>query len=167
MQPTAPQAAETISAPPMPAPPRASRVALWICLASAIICTAVYLAAAVQGPWLSSARTLHWSPRDFAVSEGPSQLRQDGLAVRANDAIHPVRIAIGTSLLAADYPVIAWDTTGVSDDIEVAMLWQNEYEPGRVFNQRLDVEQGRVQPASLAQNRKWIGRINGIALAVR
>ncbi len=167
MQPTAPQAAETITAPPTSAPPRASRVALWIFLLSAIICIGVYLAAAVQGPWFSSAKPLHWTPRDFVVSEGPSQLRSDGLAVRANDAVHPVRIAITTSLLAADYPVIAWDTTDVSDDYEVAILWQNEYEPGRVFNQRLDVEQGRVQPASLAQNRKWIGRINGIALVVR
>ena len=162
MQSTASRAEETTSGPP-----RASRVALWIFLASAAICTSTYLAITVQGPWFSSAKTLHWTPGELSVTEGSAQLRPDGLAVRANDSIRPVRIAINTSLRATDYPVIAWETIGVPDDVEVAVLWQNEYEPGRVFNQRVDVEVGRVQPISLAQNNKWVGRISGIALAVR
>jgi hypothetical protein len=132
-----------------------------------MICICVYLAIAVQGPWFSSARTLHWTPADLSVTGGSAQVRPDGVAVRASDAVHPVRIAINTSLRATDYPVIAWDTLGVSDDLEVAVLWQNEYEPGRVFNQRVDVEAGRVQPVSLARNDKWVGRISGIALAAR
>lgn len=151
----------------MPAPPRAGRVAFWIFLASATVCTLVYLATTVQGPWFGSAQTLHWTARDLAVAEGSAQLRSDGLSVRPSDAIRPVRIAVNTSLRASDYPVIAWETASVPDDVEVAILWQNDYEPGRVFNQRLDVEAGRVQPALLAQNGKWIGRISGIALALR
>src|SRR6202022_3396375 len=162
MQPTASHAGETMSTPP-----RASRVALWIFLASALICIFVYLAMTVQGPWFGNAKTLHWAPGDLSVTEGSAQLRPDGLAVRASDAVHPVRIAINTSLRATDYPVVAWETSGVSDDLEVAVLWQNEYEPGRVFNQRVDVEAGRVQPISLARNNKWGGPISGIALAVR
>ena len=62
MQPTASHAGETMSAPP-----RASRVALWIFLASALICIFVYLAMTVQGPWFGSARTLHWTPGDLPV----------------------------------------------------------------------------------------------------
>jgi hypothetical protein len=162
MQPTASHAGEMMSAPP-----RARRVALSIFLASAMICTFVYLSATVQGSWFSSAKALHWTPRELSVTEGSAQLRSDGLAVRPSNATHPVRIAVNTSLRAADYPVIAWETTGVSDDAEAAVLWQNEYEPGRVFNQRVDVEAGRVQPISLVQNKKWVGRISGIALAVR
>ncbi len=151
----------------MSAPPRARRVALSISLASAIICTFVYLAMTVQGSWFSSAKTLHWTPRELSVTEGTAQLRSDGLAVRPSDATRPVRIAVNTSLRASDYPVFGWETAGVSDDVEAAVLWQNEYEPGRVFNQRVDVEAGHVQPILLAQNKKWIGRISGIALAVR
>ncbi len=44
MQPTASHAGKT-----MPAPPRASSVALWIFLASAMICTFAYLAVTVAG----------------------------------------------------------------------------------------------------------------------
>ena len=161
-QPSAPHAAPTASAPP-----RASRLAPWIFLASTVVCTFIYLAITVQGPWFSSAKTLHWTPRELSVTEGTAQLRPDGLAARPSDGTRPVRIAVNTSLRAIDYPVIAWETSGVSDEFEVAVLWQNEYEPGRVFNQLVDVEAGRVQPVSLAQNKKWIGRINGIALAVR
>ncbi len=152
---------------PVPAQPRASRVALWIFAASTLICVAVYLGVAVQGPWLSRARTVHWSPRDLSVTEGAARLQPEGLVVRPLDAVHPVRIAINTSLRASDYPVLAWETAGIGDDLEVAVLWQNEYKPGRVFNQRVEVEAGRVQPTLLAGNADWIGRINGIALAVR
>lgn len=167
MPPVASQAGASAPAPPIPAPPRISRVAFWILLASTTICALVYVWMTAQGSWFSNAKTLHWAPDELSVTEGTSQLRPEGLAVLANDSIHPVRIAINTSLRADDYPVIAWETSRVSDDVEVAILWQNEYEPGRVFNQRLDVEAGRVQPSSLAQNKKWIGRIKGIALAVR
>ncbi len=167
MQAAASQAGATPPEPPISAEPRVSRVALWIFLASTMICSLVYLAITVQGPWVSSAKTLRWTPGELSVTEGSAQLRADGLAVRPNDPIHPVRIALNTSLRADDYPVIAWETTGVPDNVEIAVLWQNEYEPGRVFNQRLDVEAGRVQPTSLAANKKWIGRIRGIALAVQ
>jgi hypothetical protein len=161
-QPTASHDARTTSAEP-----RASRLAFWIFLASAMVCTFIYLAITVQGSWFGSAKTLHWTPGDLSVTEGSVQAGPDGLAVRPSDAIHPARIAVSTSLRAIDYPVIAWETAGVPNDAEVAVLWQSDYEPGRVFNQRVDVEAGRVQPVSLAQNRKWAGRIHGIALAVR
>ena len=72
------------------APPRASRVALWIFLASALICIFVYLAMTVQGPWFGSARTLHWTPGDLSVTGGSAQMRPDGLAVRASDDHSPV-----------------------------------------------------------------------------
>jgi hypothetical protein len=152
---------------PVPAQPRASRVAIWIFIASTLICVAVYLGVAVQGPWFSRARTVHWTPSELSVTAGVAQPQPEGLLVRPLDAVHPVRIAVNTSLRASDYPVIAWETAGIGDDIEVAVLWQNEYEPGRVFNQRAEVEAGRVQPTLLAGNPKWIGRINGIALTVR
>jgi hypothetical protein len=162
IQPTASPTA--VAAPIAPHP---GRLALWIFLASATICILAYLALTVQGPWFGSANTLHWTLRDLSVTEGSAQSRPDGLAVRPADGLRPVRIAVTTSLRAIDYPVIAWETSGVPDDAEVAVLWQNDQEPGRVFNQRVDVEAGRVQPLSLGQNRKWAGRIAGIALAVR
>ncbi|MDQ6916714.1 MAG: hypothetical protein M3023_02730 [Pseudomonadota bacterium] len=167
MEPATSQAGVTPPATPISVAPNVSHVALWILLASTTICTLVYLAITVQGPWFSSAKTLRWTPGELSVTEGTAELRADGLAVRPNDPVHPVRIAISTSLRAGDYPVIAWETFGVPDDVEIAVLWQNEYEPGRVFNQRLDVESGRVQPTTLAQNKKWVGRIRGIALAVQ
>ena len=55
----------------------------------------------------------------------------------------------------------------VPDAAEVGLLWRNDYEPGRVFNRRLEVEAGRVQPFSLLHDPNWVGRINGLALAVK
>ena len=53
------------------------------------------------------------------------------------------------------------------DDLEVALLWRNDYEPARVFIRRLDVEAGRIQPLSLADDRNWNGTITGIALGLK
>jgi hypothetical protein len=136
-------------------------------VASVTLCALAYLAITVQGSWLSGAPTLHWTARDFTVARGAGEVRADGLSLKANDASSAVLVSLNTSLRSSDYPVIAWKTTGVPDAAEVGLLWRNDYEPGRVFNRRLEVEAGRVQPFSLLHDPNWVGRINGLALAVK
>jgi hypothetical protein len=138
--------------------PRTSRLALWIFVASAVVCTLVYLAITVQGSWFGSAKTLHWTTRDMSVTEASREVRPDGIAVRPSDAIHPARIAVSTSIRAIDYPVIAWETRGVPDDAEVAVLWQNEYEPGRVLIQISPRRRGGPRSTIIAGAEQKVGR---------
>ena len=160
-----------ISATPSPttlaAPRRFSRTAFWLFAASLGVCALAYLAITVQGSWLSAARTLHWTPRDLNIVRGTGELGPEGLALKANDASNAVLVSVNTAFRSSDYAVIAWKTTGIPDDAEVGLLWRNDYEPGRVFNRRLDVEAGRVQPFSLLHDPNWVGRISGLALAVK
>jgi len=149
------------------APPRVTSVAWWLFAISAALCIIVYLALTVQGAWFSSARTLHWTPRDLTTARGNSQPREDALALLAPDAAGTTLVSLSTSLRSSDYPVIAWDTRGVPDAVEVALLWQNDYQPGRVFNRRLEVEAGRVAPLSLEHDQNWNGRITGLALGIK
>jgi hypothetical protein len=155
------------SAPAAAAPPRPLAVACWLFAASAALCALGYLAVTVQGAWFTSARTLHWTPRDFAVTRGSAQLRPDGLALVAPDASGTTLVSLTTSLRSARYPVIAWETSGVPDYLEVAMLWHNDYEPARVFNRRLEVEAGRIAPFSLEDDPSWHGTISGLALGFK
>ena len=158
------------SAPPTPvpaAPLSAFRIVLLLLLASVALCALAYLAVTVQGAWLGGARTLHWTPHEFTVARGSGQFRADGLALTATDATNAVLVSVNTSLRSTDYPVIAWRTTGVPDAAEAGLLWRNDYEPGRIFNRRLDVEAGHVQPFSLLHDPNWVGRISGLALAIK
>lgn len=149
------------------APKRFAQTAFWLAATSVALCALAYLAITVQGPWLRGAPTLLWTARDLTVARGAGEVRPEGLTLKANDASNAVLVSLNTALRSSDYPVIAWKTTGVPDAAEAGLLWRNDYEPGRVFNRRLDVEAGRVQPFSLLHDPNWVGRINGLALAIK
>jgi hypothetical protein len=155
------------SAPAASAPPRWLAVACWLFAASAALCISAYLALTVQGSWFTEARTQHWTPRDLGVTRGSSQMREDGLALLAPDATGTTLVSVATSLRSSDYRVIAWETRGLPDDVEAALLWQSDYRPGRVFNRRLEVEAGRIAPFSLEREPNWVGRITGLALGLK
>jgi hypothetical protein len=159
--------AATSDAPAAVALPHQFAVACSLFAASAALCVLAYLALTVQGSWFTSARALHWTPKEFALTRGSAQLRPDGLALVAPDASGATLVSLTTSLRSASYPVIAWQAFGVPDDVEVAMLWRSDYEPARVFNRRLKVESGRVMPLSLDGDPNWKGTISGLALGFK
>jgi hypothetical protein len=130
-------------------------------------CTLAYLALAASGPWLRSAPTLQWTPREFTVTRGTAQRTRDGLAIMAPDAARTVVVSLNTSFRSRDYAVVAWDASGIPDDVEVTMLWYNDYAPSRMFRRALSVEAGRIVPVPVAQDRGWIGRIGGLALVLQ
>ena len=148
-------------------PLRPLAVASWLFAASTALCVIGYLAVTVQGAWFTGARTVHWTPRDFTITRGSAQMRPDGLALIAPDPNGATVVSLTTSLRSARYPVIAWETSGVPDYVEVAMLWHNDYEPARVFNRRLEVEAGRIAPFSVEDDPSWHGTISGLALGFK
>jgi hypothetical protein len=156
-------------APPFPAevPTRSVLVACALLATSFALCLFAYLAFAVVGPWFTSVRAVHWTPEAMVVSRGSGQQHPEGLTLTAPDASGATVVSLTTSLRSSQYPVIAWQSLGVPDDIEVALLWKNDYEPARVFIQRLAVEAGRIQPFSFAGDRNWNGTITGIALGFK
>ena len=154
------------SAPTGP-PTRSLLVACALLAISLALCMFAYLAFAVLGPWFTSVRAVHWTPDAMVVSHGSGQQRPEGLTLIAPDGGGATAVSLTTSLRSSQYPVIAWQSRGVPNDIEVALLWRNDYEPARVFTQRLAVEAGRIQPISLAGNRNWNGTITGIALGLK
>jgi len=147
--------------------PRPAVVALWLFAVSALICVSAYLFVAVHGAWFTSARALHWMPAQMTVTRGAGQLRPEGLQLTSPDASGATVVSLITSLRSSQYPVIVWQSTGIPDSVEVALLWHNDYEPTRVFNRRLAVENGRVQPFTLEGDQNWTGTINGLAIGFK
>jgi len=142
-------------------------VGAWLLAASAVVCMLVYLGISVQGGWFTSARAQHWLPSQMIVSRGSGQLRADALQLNAPDAGGTTVVSVTSALRSSQYPVIAWNVTGIPDGVEVALLWHNDYAPSRVFNRRLNVEGGRIQPFSLEGDPNWNGTINGLALGLK
>ncbi len=135
--------------------------------ASAAVCLLGYLAFAAPGRWLDAQPSLQWRARELAVTRGSGQLAPEGLVISAPDATRTVVISLNTSFRARDYPVIEWDAAGVPDNVEATMLWYSDIDASRVFRHSLIVEDGRLAPVTLVQDRGWIGRIGGLALVLQ
>jgi len=135
--------------------------------ASAAVCLLGYLAFAAPGRWLDAQPSLQWRARELAVTRGSGQLAPEGLVISAPDATRTVVISLNTSFRARDYPVIEWDAAGVPDNVEATMLWYSDIDASRVFRHSLIVEDGRLAPVTLEQDRGWIGRIGGLALVLQ
>ncbi|MEP6942298.1 MAG: hypothetical protein ABI981_05155 [Betaproteobacteria bacterium] len=153
--------------PAREAAPRPFVVGAWLLCISAVVCVLVYLGIAAPGAWFTSARAQHWTPSQMVMSRGSGQLRGDVLQLNAPDASATTVVSLSPTLRSSQYPVIAWHATGIPDGVEVALLWHNDYAPARVFNRRLNVEGGRIQPFSLDADPNWNGTINGLAVGFK
>jgi hypothetical protein len=142
-------------------------VASWLFAVSMVVCVFTYLVLAAQGTWFTSARTQHWAANQMAVTRGSGQLGPGGLVLSAPDAGGTTLVSLTTSLRSSAYPVIAWQSSGVPENVEAALLWHTDYAPARVFNRRLVVEAGRIQPFSVEGDPNWTGTINGLALGFK
>ena len=148
-------------------PPRAVLVGASLFAASTLLCIAGYLSLSVPGNWFGSLPTLRWTAAELAVTQGSGKQGDEGLRVSAPGPQGIAIVSIQTSFRSAGYAAVAWDAADVPDQIAAALVWRNDYEPGRTFTRPLTVEARRLLPITLADDHNWIGRINGLALIIR
>jgi len=135
--------------------------------ASLLLCLAAYVALSVPGNWFPGATPRTWTARDLALTRGSGGLDGDALVVTAIDPSGLALVALNANFRSSEYPAIAWSATGVSGQSDVRLLWSSDYDASRVHSVPLAVESGRLLPVSLARDPNWVGRITGIALAIR
>ena len=166
--PAEPQAADAATPPPAAPPtPRDLTVAATI-VAFVIGCAAVVAGyVAINGGVLRAAAPAKtYEATRMTVPRGLGRI--DGNVLAAHGVGGDVLIvAIPTDFRARDLETIAWDVTGVPANADVRLLFNSDYTPRRVHNRPLVVEDDRVLPIALAGDRDWLGRITGLALAVR
>ena len=135
--------------------------------AALLLCLVAYVALTVPGSWFPGATPKTWTARDLALTRGSGGLDGDVLVVTAIDPSGLALVALNANFRSSEYPAIAWSATGVSGQSDVRLLWSSDYDASRVNSVPLAVESGRLLPVSLAKDPNWVGRITGIALAIR
>jgi hypothetical protein len=135
--------------------------------ASLLACLLAYVALTVPGSWFPSAAPMAWTARELALTRGTGGLEGGAMVVTATDASGLALLTVNTSFRSSEYPTIAWATIGVFEPGDVQLLWNSDYDAARVNSMPLTVESGRLLPATLSGNPRWIGRITGLALAIR
>jgi hypothetical protein len=98
---------------------------------------------------------------------GTGQIVGDELAVSAPDADGITLVSVPAELRSSDYAVIAWVGVDFSDKSLVSVLWRSDYQPGQIHFAQVRVESGRLMPVAVSKNPAWVGRITGLALAIR
>jgi hypothetical protein len=136
-------------------------------VAGLAITLAAYLALAVPGSWFPSAGEHYWTARDLRLARGNAALNDGEWVLQAPDANAVIVLSGDASLRSTDYRAIEWIAVGLPANAEVQLLWRSDYEPARLNSVRVPVESGRLRPVVVEGNPAWIGRITGIALAVR
>lgn len=154
-----------LAPPPSSAP--ALRLALGIFALVLVAGFVAYAALTVPGAWFPSASDRAVAPRELALTRGTGALERDALAIRATDETGLALVTANSDFRSSEYPVVAWRGSGFPDNADVRFLWRSDYAPNKLNAVQVPVVAGRLAPVTMAKNPEWLGRITGIALAVR
>jgi hypothetical protein len=158
---------ETSSAPPA-WPRRRELIRLALVFAAAFAaCLVIYLVLAVPASWFPSAATLAWGARDVEITRGSGRVVDDEVIVTSSDATGMTLVSVATDFRSTDYPAIAWIAIDLPEGADAYLLWQTDYATNRINSVPLRVESGRLLPASMLEEPPWIGRVKGVALAIK
>jgi len=167
--PEAPSATRAPSSAQVPAAPslRGPAAVILLFALALLVCVAAYLALAVPGPWFPGVAAKTWAAQDMTLTRGDGALVGSELVITAPDPTGTVLVTLTPDLRSGDYAGIAWLVTDVPDQADVRLLWRSGYRPEQLNNAPVTVESGSLLPTVLVKDPAWVGRITGLALAVR
>jgi hypothetical protein len=160
------------SPPPGPSPEAPGRrraiVVAFACFAIALAGLVLgYLALTIPDAWFGAAAPKTFGPRSLAIAVGNGTIEGDALVATPGDASGTIIVTIPAVLSAAQYRGIAWHVAGLPAGTEARLLWRSEVRPGRTFTLPIQQEADRLAPVVASRDANWLGRITGIALALR
>jgi len=154
---------------PAGAPPyrRVARGALLLFAAAFALCLLAYLVASVPGSWFPRASTQVIGARAFTVNRGAATPDGDAIAITAADAAGLALVTATSDARSLDYPIVAWNGFGFPANADVRFLWRTDYAPNKLNSVAVPVVAGRLAPVTMASHPDWVGRVLGVALAIR
>jgi hypothetical protein len=154
-----------------PAPASRSRhdalVAAVAGLGAALVLAIVYLAVSIPGAWFPRGVDRAFTATELKLADGTGTLDRGTLVVTAPGANDTTLVTLETDLRSADFPGVHWIVQGVPDGADVRMLWKTDVATRRTNMAVGVVEAGALRTFVLARDPAWLGRVTGIALAIR
>ena len=162
----APAGAPAVGEPESRPPRELTAIAAIVAFAIGIALAMAAYVAVNHGSLAASAAPQSWDPSKMSVPRGTGRLEGGTLVARApeNDVLI---VSLPTDFRARELSAVSWDVVDVPPDADVRLLFSSDFRPKRVQNRPLAVEDGRVLPTTLAGDPDWLGRITGLAIAVR
>ena len=159
-------AVASVAAPLLPSR-RDAVLAAMALIASFLAALAAYLVIAVPGPWFPDAKAQSWKAAELKLATGAGTLDGNTLVVAPANPADTIIVSLITDFRSSQFPAITWSVRGVPDGAEVQMLWKSDLTGSRTYQTPVTVESGHLLPVVVVGNKAWLGRIQGIALAIR
>ena len=160
-------AAITPGNPPLPQSGPGLLFAVILFAVALLLCVLAYLALNVPASWFPNATARNWTARELTLARGVGSIDHDTLIVTAPDASGLVLISVNSNFRSSEYPSIVWAAVNVSEGSDVRLLWNTDYAPNKINSAPLTIAAGQLLPVVLIKDSDWVGRITGLALAVR
>ena len=136
-------------------------------LAAVLLCVVGYLAVAVPGAWFPQATPRAFVAKDLVVTRGNGSLVGDELVITSADATGNILVTLTSDFRSADYAGVAWIAIDLPETASVRVFWRTDYRPDRLNSVGAPVESGRILPVLLKGNPEWLGKVTGLALAIK
>ena len=150
-----------------------ARNALAIFAIAVLACLAGYVALSVPGAWFPGAVAKSYGLPDLTLTRGTGAVMRDALhggdalVISAVDASGLALVTTNTDFRSGEYPIVAWTGANFPERADVRLLWRTDYAPSKLNSTPVTIAAGRLTPLVMTKNPDWVGRITGIALAVR
>ena len=132
-----------------------------------LACALLYLAFVVPKQWFPHEAPRTWSATDLAVSRGSGRLVNNELFVTPSDASGVAIVAVTSDFRSSEYATITWSVDDLPENTDVRLLWTNDVRPDKVNSAPIEVRFGHTLPVVVADDAAWLGRIKGLAIAIR
>jgi hypothetical protein len=136
-------------------------------IGAAIALFAIYLAIVVPGSWLARIPAREWPATALKVASGAARMDGATLVVTTPGSSDTTLVSLDADFRSSDYLGIEWVVSGVPENADVRLLWRSDVLPRRTNLAAGVAEAGGVRTFVLARDPAWIGRIEGLALAIR
>ena len=126
-----------------------------------------YVVLTAPGAWFPAASPQSWGPRDASLTRGSGAIDGDVLMIDAAEPGSTAVLSIKADIRSTDYRAIAWRLANVPEQADVRMFWRSDYAPAKMNSVPVTVAAGHLLPVDVSREATWIGRITGLALAIR
>jgi len=132
-----------------------------------VACIGAYAALTAPGAWFPGTAAKFLSARDLSLTRGTGALDRDALVITAVDPSGLALVTANSDIRSTEFPLVVWTGAQFPEGADVRFLWRTDYAPAKLNSTPVAIAAGHLRPVSMAKNPDWVGRITGVALAVR
>lgn len=103
----------------------------------------------------------------LTLINGEGETTAEGLVIRIGTGDRPIAVLAGSGDLTAQlYQTLTWDIAGLTDDLELALVWISSATPGKNWLRLITSAERSASRMNLREDPEWRGQIHQFGLLI-